>query len=148
MKNSSQILKFIQFADDTTIMDKSDDLNVLNDSLETEANKVLLWFNANKLIINLSKTNSMLFSNHNRAKNLNISLNNNKIETLNETTFLGVVIDNKLSWKAHVKHISNKISKSIAILKLVKYSFPTDALRVIYMALIFSHLNYCNLFWD
>ena len=147
MKNCSNILKFIQFADDTTIMHESTDINVLNKTLEIEANKVILWFNSNKLIINLSKTNSMLFTNQNNVRNLNISLNNSNIECVKEATFLGVVLDNKLSWKAHVKHISRKISKSIAILKFVKYSFPIDALRIIYMALIFSHLNYCNLIW-
>lgn len=61
-----------------------------------------------------------------------------------ETSFLGVTIDNKLTWKQHIQHISNKISKSIAILRLLRHKFPT---QIIYMSLIFSLINYCNFIW-
>ena len=147
MKNCSRILKFIQFADDTTLLFSSSDIKILNEILEREANKVILWFNANKLIINLTKTNCMMFSNKRNIPQLNITLNNTVLEVKSETTFLGVVIDNKLSWKAHILHISGKISKSIAILRILRYSFPKNVLRMIYMSLIFSHINYCNLIW-
>ena len=147
MKNCSHLLKFIQFADDTTILFSCPDINNLNINLEIESNKVVKWFNSNKLIINFSKTNCMLFSNKRDLPKLDITLNNNKLDVVNETSFLGVVIDNKLTWKAHVKHICKKISKSVAILRFVKYSFPKNALRLIYMSLIFSHINYCNLIW-
>ena len=147
MKNCSLLLKFIQFADDTTLLFSSSDIKILNEILEREANKVILWFNANKLIINLTKTNCMIFSNKRDIPQLNITLNNTVLEVQSETTFLGVVIDNKLSWKAHILHISGKISKSIAILRILRYSFPKNVLRMIYMSLIFSHINYCNLMW-
>ena len=147
MKNCSRILKFIQFADDTTLLFSSSDIKILNEILEREANKVILWFNANKLIINLTKTNCMMFTNKRNIPQLNITLNNTVLEVKSETTFLGVVIDNKLSWKAHILHISGKISKSIAILRILRYSFPKNVLRMIYMSLIFSHINYCNLIW-
>ena len=61
MKNCSLLLIFVQFAYDTTLMYSSPDVNVLNEILEREANKVLMWIHANKLVINLSKTNCMLF---------------------------------------------------------------------------------------
>ena len=147
MKNCSRLLKFIQFADDTTLLFSSSDIKILNEILEREANKVILWFNANKLIINLTKTNCMMFTNKRNIPQLNITLNNTVLEVKSETTFLGVVIDNKLSWKAHILHISGKISKSIAILRILRYSFPKNVLRMIYMSLIFSHINYCNLIW-
>ena len=147
MKNCSLLLKFIQFADDTTLLFSSSDIKILNEILEREANKVILWFNANKLIINLTKTNCMMFTNKRNIPQLNITLNNTVLEVKSETTFLGVVIDNKLSWKAHILHISGKISKSIAIIRLLRYSFPKNILRMIYMSLIFSHINYCNLIW-
>ena len=147
MKNCSLLLKFIQFADDTTILFSSNDINILNEILEREANKVILWFNANKLIINVSKTSCMLFSNKRNTPQLNITLNDSVLEVQTETTFLGVVIDNKLSWKAHISHISGKLSRSIAIIRLLRYSFPKKVLRMIYMSLIFSHINYCNLIW-
>ena len=135
MENCSTLLKFIQFADDTTIMFSSPDISHLNEILETEGNKVVEWLNTNKLLINLSKTNCMLFTNKRIVTNLNIIINNIKLALVSETTFLGVVIDNKLSWKSHVTYISRKISKSIAILKLCKHFFSqncfTDNLHVL-----------------
>ena len=78
----------------------------------------------------------MLFSNKCNVPQLNITINNSLLEVQTETTFLGVVIDNKLSWKAHILHISGKISNSIAILRLLRYSFPKNILRMIYMSFI------------
>ena len=147
MKNCSELLKFIQFADDTTLLFSSSDIEQLNSILETEGNKVVMWLNANKLIINLSKTNCMLFSNKRGEPQIRVKLNNTELEAPKQSTFLGVIIDNKLSWKSHITHISNKISKSIAILRILRYSFPKQIMRMIYMSLIFSHINYCNLIW-
>ena len=147
MKNCSDMLKFIQFADNTTLLFSSSDINYLNHILESEGNRVISWLNANKLIINLTKTNCMLFSNKRGEPKINIKLNGTDIESKKEATFLGVIIDNNLNWKPHIKHISNKISKSIAILRILRFTFPKHILRMIYMSLIFSHLNYCNLIW-
>ena len=121
MKNCSELLKFIQFADDTTLLFSSSDIEQLNSILETEGNKVVMWLNANKLIINLSKTNCMLFSNKRGEPQIRVKLNNTELEAPKQSTFLGVIIDNKSSWKSHITHISNKISKSIAILRILRY---------------------------
>ena len=58
-----------------------------------------------------------------------------------------MIIDNKLTWKAHIAHLCSKISKGIAILRLLRPSFPKHILKMIYMSLIHSYLNYCNLIW-
>ena len=147
MKNCSELLKFIQFADDTTIMFSCPDIQQLNEVLEREANKVLVWLKANRLILNVSKTVCMLFSNKCNASELKITLDGTELVPQTETTFLGVIIDHKLTWKPHIKHISSKVSKSIAILRILRFSFPKHILRMIYMSLVFSHINYCNLIW-
>ena len=57
------------------------------------------------------------------------------------------MVDNQLNWKAHIKHISNKISKSVAILRLLRYIFPKDILKTLYLTLTYPYFNYCNLIW-
>ena len=89
----------------------------------------------------------MLFSNKRNNPQLKILLDDKYLDVETETTFLGVLIDNKLTWRAHINHISSKISKSFAILRMFRHSFPKEILRKIYMSLIFSHINYCNLIW-
>ena len=147
MKNCSKILKFIQFADDTTLLFCCKNIVNLRNILGIEANKVFNWLAANKLIINLTKTHSMLFTNKHGNLKLPLKIQNIDIEEKSETCFLGVIIDNKLTWKHHIQHISNKISKSIAILRLLRHKFPKNILKMIYMSLVFSYINYCNLIW-
>ena len=113
MKNSSELLDFTQFADDTTLIASGPNLTTLTETTETELNKVLDWLLANKLIINLKKTHTMLFTNKRCDRNITISANNTLLEQKTECKFLGVVVDDQWNWKAHIKHISNKISKTM-----------------------------------
>ena len=78
---------------------------------------------------------------------MKININNTEIEEKCTTSFLGVQIDNKLNWRPHISHICKKISKSIAILRMVRSIFPLNILKMIYMSLIYSHINYCILIW-
>ena len=110
MKNCSKILKFIQFADDTTILYSHSNIAQLKTILEAEANKVINWLSANKLIINFTKTHSMLFTNKRGNLKLLLKLQSINLEEKSETSFLGVIIDNKLTWKQHTQFIANKIS--------------------------------------
>ena len=145
--NCSNVLKFILFADDTTVLLRSHCIKDLNNKLAIEVQKVITWFCANNLVINLTKTNCMLFSNKRGNPRLSITVDNLILEGKEVITFLGVEIDSKLTWKSHIQHICNKISRSIAILRILKHSFPKHILIMIYMSLIYSYINYCNIVW-
>ena len=147
MVNCSDILKFSLFADDSTASHSDTDLNTTLNTLKDEFSKVLEWLQANKLIINLQKTHMMLFTNKTRPATLSININNNVITEINETKFLGVIVDNQLNWNAHIKHISNKVSKSIAILRILRDVFPKHILKMLYLTLTYPYFNYCNLIW-
>src|SRR5688572_4577444 len=73
------------------------------------------WFKANKLSLNLSKTNYIIFRSTKKLipNNTNELIIDNKIipEVLT-TKFLGVHIDQHLKWKTHITEISNKIKKT------------------------------------
>ena len=147
MINCSTILHFTQFADDTTLGYRSNNLPELQNILEEEVHKVTKWLAANKLLLNVAKTHSMLFTFKRDVSELKIRINDIEIERKSITKFLGLQIDEKLNWKAHITHLCNKVSKSIAILRKVRSIFPLNILKMIYMSLIYSHLNYCILIW-
>ena len=147
MCNSSSLLNFTQFADDTTITHSGPNLEILTNEIETELEKVLDWLLANKLIINLNKTHSMLFTNKRVERKINIRAKNTTLEQKTECKFLGVIVDENINWKSHVNHVTNKISKTIALLRLLKYTFPKHILKTLYMSLIQPYLNYCNAIW-
>ena len=89
----------------------------------------------------------MLFLNKRENPHLNLTVQNKVLEQKEVLTFLGVEIDSKLTWKHHINHICNKISKSIAILRILRHTFPQHILLTLYMSLIHSYINYCVIIW-
>lgn len=134
------------FADDTNIFYSNDNYNRLIKDVNQELAKFKAWLDLNKLslyqIINLNKTKMIMFGNYKDNPELLISINGIKIEKVTEIKFLGITIDNKLSWKSHIGHIQRKISKNIAIINKAKYVLNYKALYILYSCLILSYLTY------
>jgi len=83
------------------------------------------------------------------SSDFNVVINETTIAQVNETVFLGVVLDNNLTWKSHIAtcSLAVKISKSIGIIFRSSFSLSTPSLRLLYNAMILPYLNYCNLVW-
>ena len=105
--------------------------------------------NVNKLSLNISKTNVLLFNirNKNRNINLDLNINNIKVKQVSEIKLLGVIIDCKLNWKLQLNYVSSQLSRTIAILHKVKNKLKLKSLIILYNALLLSHLNYCSNIW-
>ena len=149
--NSSASLQFVLYADDTNIFFSHNNLQCLLSHVQTEMQNVTRWFQVNKLQINKSKTKYMIFNFKERGRklptNLNLQIENEVVEQVEYTNFLGVIIDNKLSWEKHIASVSNKISSSIGILRKLKSVLPSETLFTLYRSLIHPHLSYCSLVW-
>ena len=120
------------FADDSTFLstmsatlpnnkiDRSFELKV-----NSELDKIYDWLAVNKLSLNARKTKSMIF--HTRGSKLDfipkIYINNTEIERVVGFNFLGLNMNENLSWKSHVDKIANKISKYSGILCRLKHFF-------------------------
>jgi hypothetical protein len=70
-----------------------------------------------------------------------------KIEYVESFNFLGLTLNNCLSWKNHIEMISLKISRTIGILNKLKHYFPQRILQTIYNTLLVPRFNYCLLTW-
>ena len=84
--------------------------------------KMETWLQANKLILNVEKTNFMIFGT--RRFNLNglqLYYKDKAISHVSCTKFLGVILDDKLSWNSHVNNLCNIISRNIGILRNLNY---------------------------
>ena len=145
--NVSPVLKFILFADDTNIFCSGSDIVQLSIIVSNELDKLNEWFAVNKLSLNLSKTNFMLFTNSRRDQNISISINNCEIDMVYKTKFLGVMIDNKLKWKDHVAMVKFKLSKSIAIMRKAKHLLDRRSGMILYFSLFLPYLSYCCEVW-
>ena len=62
--------------------------------------------------------------------------------------FLGVYIDEHLSWKEHINYICNKIAKSVGIIYRSRYLLSSATRLSLYYTLIYPYLTYCNIVWS
>ena len=79
--------------------------------------------------------------------NINIKIGDQSIEQVNNTNFLGLNIDQDLSWKHHIKEVTSKISKLSGIMIRVRHYLPLKTFQTIYNALVYPYLTYCNHVW-
>ena len=95
----SNILDMILFADDTNIFYYHKDPNLLNTVVNTELDELSSWFQANRLSINVKKSNFVIFKSAQNRQNLDFSffIDNNKIHRVEEVVFLGVILDQNLN---------------------------------------------------
>ena len=119
ISHTSSILQFIMFADDTNVFMSSKSLVELVSKLNTELEKVNNWFKANKLSLNLDKTSYILFSSKGikALKNnykFSINIDKQSITRVASSIFLGIHIDEFLTWKVHKTEISKKMANTLA----------------------------------
>ena len=100
----SKYLCFYLFADDTNIYFEAKDLKTLQKIMNRELCHVKKWFEANKLALNIEKTNFVVF--HSPSKKLTepiiLKFGRKKITHANHVKFLGVLLDETLSWRSHL----------------------------------------------
>ena len=89
----------------------------------------------------------MLFSNSLDALPANIMFDNTPLEVVPFIKFLGITVDNKLSWKYHIDNSCKIISRNIGIINKLKFHFPPSSLLMLYSSLILPYLNYGILVW-
>ena len=150
ISNSSDILKFFLFADDTTVFysaDPSDDRT--EQILNTELEKVSSWLAANKLSLNVKKSNFLHFHyGRSQKKELEIKINGTLVEEKESTKYLGVFIDNKLTWKTQIQHIKTKLARGIGMMSKIRYYLDEACLLKMFYSFVQSHINYNIVNWS
>ena len=147
--HSSSILSFYLFADDTAIFLSKKYLNELEDTINIELVKVSQWLIANKLSLNLKKSNAILFrtKNDSNTPKINLKLNGVPIAEVPSAKYLGLILDQKLSYEEHIKHVDSKLIKGNVILAKVRHFVPVNILTNSYNAHIQPHIDYGLNLW-
>ena len=137
------------YADDATIYINLEDFPALNREQEIikELEKLNIWFKLNKLTLNVDKTKSMFFHKRRAVPSINLSMNNIPIDIVPHFNYLGIILDEHLSWKTHVAMVTGKLSKINGNLNRLKDIYPTHVLLTIYKSLFVPHINYGSLVW-
>ena len=148
IKNSSKILKFFLYIDDISTFLVRKSIHKLESIYNKELSYVTDWLNGNKLTLNVKKSNLVLFRSTKKAvETLNIKIKGEQIEEKDCTYYLGILIDNKLSWNCHIKHANLKISKGIGILTKQRRYLSKGVGRTLFNTLVQSYRDYGLLVW-
>ena len=140
--------KIYSFADDTTLLTSSNSVASRFDDANRNINRLYEWFCANKLSLNAKKTKYIMIKPANVKLDLtdhSIFIGGTKLSRVGtdcaevSTKFLGVVIDEALSWKHHVTNVNSKIARAIFSIKQVKKCLPQSSLVTLYNALVHPH---------
>ena len=113
---ASNVIKPIMFADDTNLFFSHKNIKELFKTMNQELIKIQQWFNANKLSLTIKKIKYSFFQDKIPFQLPKLDINNIKIKRENLMKFLGVLLDENMTWKNHISCIENKISKNIDIL--------------------------------
>lgn len=128
----------IMFADDTSLLStlqtfftfkpKSKDIATLGRRVSFELSLINDWLQIDKLSLNVDKTKYMIFHNHQKNvslyKQLTLEFNGEKIKRTDTFNFLGIMINEQLTWNSHITHLSSKINPVVGLLHRLKYQLP------------------------
>ena len=103
--------------DDTNLFFSGSDPKELEYGINTELDHISTWLKVNKLSLNVQKSHFMVFSRKKKYKcDVTLRIENQVIEEVAENKLLGVIIDNKLTWKSHIQNTVKKISRGVGII--------------------------------
>lgn len=126
------------YADDTTIGNSDTSVEAATRNLSISLSQAEDWYIANRLSLNQNKTIKLLFGCRESDGHGHFS---------NDTNYLEVHIDSGLTWGKHGDFLAAKISRNIFLLRRLANNLSPHNLRIIYFALVNSHLEYAILVW-
>lgn len=138
------------YADDTSIVISAITLEDLLYRVNFVLEQFHVWCYKNRLIINYEKTVCMLFktkSRHIPSENMNITINGHQLKIHSDTKFLGITIDENITWTKHIDQLCCKLRQSCFAVTVLKNKLDEDSLINIYYALFYSKVSYNIIIW-
>ena len=143
------------YADDTTISyctRYQAAPNAVSEGLQKDIDEVVNWSSSNKMLLNESKTKSMLVTGKRLVKKmdhsaLQLRLKSSELNQVHSQKLLGVTIDSQLSFDQHVDDLCKKLAQRIAVLRKIRRSLPLDQRKLYYNAMIKQIMLYASTVW-
>ena len=138
------------YADDKHLAYADEDVNIIQSCLNKHLLNISKRLIANKLTLNMTKTEFMLIGSRQKLKTLTaspvLSINGTLVNQVSTSQSLGVLIDANLTWDSHIEKLAKKKLHLVfsAAIKRVRQFVPPATLHLIYKALIQPHFDYCN----
>ena len=137
-------LNYILYADDTNIFSSDPTL------LKQEISKVESWCVSNRLILNYTKTFQIVFKSPKKQidlSNFQINMSSQILEIKNETKFLGVILDENITFKQHIKELCRKLNLILIMMRAIRPYFDQKTMIDLYYSFFYPHMLYGIEFW-
>ena len=148
IKNS----KISMYADDTVVYISKSNLDNAIHLLQTDLDRVYTWCNSNKLTINCKKTKFCLFGmrssiKRSKTQDIQLSLSNQILERVCSYKYLGLILDESLTYNKHIKEMDRLVSHKLYILSKIRRYITNNACINIFKTMILSLIEYCDIIY-
>ena len=140
------------FADDTNVTLSDRLQETLAKRMNHDLRKLSMWLRANKLSLNIEKTELVVFRRQNTKLNnsFKIKLDGKRLFPTSSVKYLGVLLDEHLTWSPQISHVQMKLNRAIGILSKLRYQANIPfmyILKTVYYSLFGTHLLYACQLW-
>ena len=114
--------------------------------MNKELKKLRTWLIVNRLLLNIEKTNFVVFHPYNKPirKSITLKINKKAILEKDHVKYLGIIIDSTLTWGIHIDNVSSKISKSIGLLYKIRPFINTKLMKTLYYSIVYPYLIFLS----
>ncbi len=143
MNKALKKCKVFHFADDTNLLYSNPDPKKIKKVMDKELKLLYDWLCANRLSLNVAKTEFIIFRppRVNLEDRIVLKLNRTKIYESTKIKYLGLILDSRLSWKFHISELSKKLSRSVGMLYKIRDFTPKKVLVSLYHSIFKSNLR-------
>ena len=134
------------YADDNTLYCFDKDINIIKEKLHSDFESLEKWFFHNCMVLNPGKCHFMALG-HNVGATESFSYKGKVLVNSSEETILGITIDNKLSFKTHIKNLCRKVSNKLNALSRINHLISKQQKVLLFKSFVQSQLRYCPLIW-
>jgi len=146
MSHSSNLLKLVHFADDTTAVFSARNIDEAVGVVNNELIKLSEWLSANRLSLNIGKTCYMVLTDK-KGVLPGVNIDGKAIDRVATAKFLGITLDEGLTFTPHVEHVCKRVSSATGMLNRVSFLIPVNVRLKIYYAMIYSRVSYGVITW-
>lgn len=139
------------YADDTVIYFRDACIDRIRDVLQTDLTGVAQWLTINKLTLNVKKTKSLLFGTPamlSKVTALSLQHGGTCIEQVSFFKYLGVTLDQELSFRNHLHEVTGKIASRLGVLGRVRNFLPVKHRLMLYNTIVLPHFDYVSTAWS
>ena len=149
LHNAIKFSQSFHFADDTCLLNIPNTISKINRSLNKDLKELSFWLNANRIALNVAKTEVILFKTKPKPcdTDLRLKLSRKRLYKTKYLRYLGINIDENLNWKVRIHDLPSKLNRANAILAKRRHFVNNEILRSTYFAIFHSHFNYVCIAW-